>query len=114
MLTATHIGGKVASASSVKLEMQKKLFRTYIEVRNYLLKPLENDKAILDMNSPALRFTELANTRPIQFADDLRAKLCKVTDVFEESIRNNVLIKGSILSSTIVCASTAQRNPVRI
>lgn len=46
------------------------------------------------MDSALLRYTQPSNMTLIQYADDLFAKLCKVADVYDESILDDIFIKG--------------------
>lgn len=46
------------------------------------------------MGSTILRYTQPASMTPMQFADDLYAKSCKVANTYEEATLNDVFIEG--------------------
>lgn len=71
-----------------------KVLLSYPEVMNYLSKKYKTDLAIVRNNVATLRYVQLSNMAPQQYADDLIAKSCKVVDVYYESTLNDVFIEG--------------------
>lgn len=58
------------------------------------------------MNSTISRYSQLASATPMQYAEDLYVKLCKVADVYDELTANNIFIKRVDLS---ICVSLRNR-----
>lgn len=71
-----------------------KLLRSYPEVVIYLFKNNATDQAIAEYDATILRYVQLKNMTPQQFADDLIAKRYKVATVNDKSTLNNVIIEG--------------------
>lgn len=69
---------------------QKKLFRSYPDVVNYLLKKVANGQAIAETNSAILRYTQPTSMTLMQYAEDLYAKLCKAADVFDVHLQRHL------------------------
>lgn len=80
MPPATNIAQVVASTHSAKQLRLKTLLGSYPEVVNYLLEKYVNDQAIANTYLAVLRYTQRASMVPMQYADDLYAKLCKGAD----------------------------------
>lgn len=71
-----------------------KLLRLYPDVVNYLLKKFATDPAIAGFDAAILLYMQAGNMTPEQYADDVVAKSCKVTDVFDKCTLNDVIIEG--------------------
>lgn len=81
MSAAIHIASVAASVKTVEPTTLKKLLHSFPEVANYLLKKFANSQAIPKMDYVILRYTQLANLTPMQYANDLDVKSGKVADV---------------------------------
>lgn len=61
---------------------------------NYLFKKFASDKEISKMNAAVLRYIQLDSLPPMQYADDLDAKSCKIADAYNDSTLNDIFIEG--------------------
>lgn len=61
---------------------------------NYLIKKDATHDAITEYDIVILRYVQPDNTNSQQYDDDLVAKLCKIADVYDEGILNDVFIEG--------------------
>lgn len=82
---ATHIAPVIASVNTIEPMIQKKRFRSNLEVVNYLVKKFANNQEITERNSTILLYTQPASITPIQYADNSIPESCKVADVYDES-----------------------------
>lgn len=91
---ATNIEQAAASFHLIQPLKQKKLFGTYPKVVNYLVMKSASDQARAKMDFANLRYTQQNSMSPMQYAEDLCAKSCKLADVYDESTRNDIFIKS--------------------
>lgn len=92
LFAATNIEPVVTLVDIVEPTTQQNLSCSYPKVVSYLLKKFSNDQKITKINSATLRCTQPADMTPIQYANDLYAKLCKVSDVYDKTILNDIFI----------------------
>lgn len=69
------------------------LLRSYPEIVNYPLKKNASKQATAEYDSEILRYEQPKIMTPLQFADDLMAKLGKVADLYHKSTVNDVFIE---------------------
>lgn len=60
---------------------------------NYLTEKFAIDLNIAECGAAILRYMQQSNIPSLQYADDLVAKSCKVTDAYGESILNDIFIE---------------------
>lgn len=84
----------VEPVHTIEPTIQHKLLHTYSEAVNYLLKKFSYDQYIAWMDSAILRYKQLANMKPIQYAEDLNAKSCKGAKVYDHSTLNEIIMEG--------------------
>lgn len=75
-------------------DRSRKLLRSYPEEVNYFIKKYVTVQAIAGYETKILRYLQPANKTFQRNAEDFIAKLCKVTDVYDEDTLNDLLIKG--------------------
>lgn len=98
MPATMNIAPAFASVWFVEPSRQKKLFRSYWENVDYLLKKSSNDQATAEMNFKFVSHTQPTNMTLMQYADAFSAKSCKVADVYDESTLNNISIEKVVSS----------------
>lgn len=76
----------------------RKLFWSYPEVVKYLLMKYAIDQATVEYDAAILHYVQPKNITPQQFAKNLVAKSCKITNVYNKNPLKDVFIEG-------VCAS---------
>lgn len=92
MSAAARNTSVVASVNTIELLIQEKILPSYLEVVNYLLKKIANDRAIAEVESRILRCSRAAHMNLMQYVDDLNAKICKVAGVYDELALNNIFV----------------------
>lgn len=98
MSAAINITPAVASAHMTEPLRKKKFVRPYQNVVCYLFEKFANDQDIAEKDYAILLYVLPANMTPVQYADDLYSKFCKVADVYGESTLNDIFIKELNLS----------------
>lgn len=94
MSAAVNIAPAVAFVHSTKHLRQKMLHPSLPEVVNYLLKNIANYKAIAEMYSAILCYSQLASLTTMQYTNNLCIKICIVADVYNVSMWNRTFIKA--------------------